>query len=167
MLQIGDLTIYQENGICRVNDICEKTYGGKTRTYYVLQPIENSQQLTINIPVDNNKKGLSKLIDKAEAEEILQSFYSDGIEWIEKVQERDKAYTKIVNSRDRMEIAKVAKTLLLKKHELESVGKKFYRFDGELLTNIENILFKEMAIALDTSLDDVTTKINSIVVQNK
>ncbi|MDQ6596090.1 CarD family transcriptional regulator [Bacillus salipaludis] len=42
MFNIGDLIIYSGHGICRVDDICEKTVSGITRTYYVLHPMENN-----------------------------------------------------------------------------------------------------------------------------
>jgi len=167
MLQVGDLTIYQEHGICRIDEICDKTYGGKTRKYYVLHPIENNQELTINLPVENRKVSLLKLIDKKGAEEILDSFQSKGIDWIERNSEREQVYSKKINSGDRIEIAKVANTLIRKKHEVEADGKKFYKNDNQLLKNIENILFKEMALALDTSVNNVSKKVNHIITKSQ
>src|SRR5699024_4507569 len=163
MLQIGDLTIYQEHGICRVKDISEKTYSKSTKTYYVLQPINNDHELTFNIPVENYKNLLSKLMNKEEAEKVLQSFHSDGVEWIDKPQKRTNSYTKVLNSGDRMEVAKVANTLLLKKRELEEDDKNFANNDQKLLANIEEILSKEIAIALDTTIEEVKKKVNSII----
>ena len=163
MLQIGDLTIYQEHGICRVKDISEKTYSNNTKTYYVLQPIDNSNQLTFNIPVENHKKLLTELMDKEEAKKVIQSFHLDGMEWIEKPQQRTNSYTKVLNSGDRIEVAKVANTLLIKKREIENGGKKFSENDRKLLMNIEEILFNEMAIALDIPVKDVKKEINSII----
>lgn len=166
MPQVGDLTIYQEHGICRVDDICDKTYGGKTREYYVLRPIENSQDLTINLPVENNKKMLSKLIDRDEAEAVLESFHSEGIKWIDQNSQRKQRYTKKINSGDRFEAAKVANTLLRKKKEVEADGKKFYKNDEEMLKSIKNILFKEIALALDLTEAAVQRKINKIIAES-
>src|SRR5699024_10867351 len=107
MLQIGDLAIYQNHGICRVEDICDQTYAGVTRTYYMLYPIENSEGLTAYVPVENGKTLLLKLIDKEKAKKVLLSFHSEGIEWIQRPQRRSQVYGKIMHSGDRMETAKI------------------------------------------------------------
>ncbi|HEY2420003.1 MAG TPA: CarD family transcriptional regulator, partial [Neobacillus sp.] len=61
MLNIGELIIYSGHGICKVDDICDKTYLGNTKTYYVLHPLVNSHQLTISTPVDNEKVTMTRL----------------------------------------------------------------------------------------------------------
>ncbi|GAA0472129.1 CarD family transcriptional regulator [Alkalibacillus silvisoli] len=161
MLNIGDLIIYTSHGICRIDDISSMKINGVTKKYYVLHPIENDQQqLTINAPVDNDKIKMMKLINKDEAEKILESFDKEGAEWIDNPNLRSQTYKKVVNSGDRFDIAKVVNTLIKKKHELESNGKKFYEQDHKHLTNIQDILFKELALALDLSTDEIHQKIN-------
>ena len=81
MYQIGELIIYSSHGICRIDDICQKTILGKTRQYYVLRPIENKENLTINAPIQQNENLIQRLINLEEANEILQSFKDEGIEW--------------------------------------------------------------------------------------
>ena len=95
MFSIGDLIIYSGQGICCIDDICAKTYCDVTRDYYVLHPIENCK-LTISIPVDNDKVKMLRLIDRNEAEEIIESFKLPGINWIEICSQRAKIYFKIV-----------------------------------------------------------------------
>lgn len=163
MLKIGDLTIYQEHGICQVKDISEKTYADVTRDYYVLQPINNSNEITFNIPVGNHKKLLSELMNKDEAEEILDSFHSDGAKWIQRPQQRNNQYGRTLTSGNRMDIAKVANTLISRKYKAEKDGKNFADNDRKLLENIEGILFKEMAIAFDTSLQAVKKEVSSMI----
>ncbi|GER68295.1 hypothetical protein BpJC7_22690 [Weizmannia acidilactici] len=163
MFHIGDLVIYSGQGICRVDDICDKTYKDMTKTYYVLHPIENSQGLTISIPIDNHKIFIDKLMNKAEAEKIIQSFASKGIDWIEKPQTRNQVFHEIVNSGNRMEIAKVANTLLRRKSKMEAKGKKFHESDAKLLTNIQDILFKELAIVLNCSYEEIYDKVDKMI----
>lgn len=163
MFNIGDLVIYSSHGICKIDDISDKTIAGITRKYYIMHPLDNNQQLTISTPVDNEKAVIQKLLNKEEAREILESFKRDGIEWIEKPQERGRTYTNIVNTGNRKEIAKVANTLLKKKQEVEIEGRKFYEHDSKLLINIQNILFKELALALETTTEKIVDKINSLV----
>ncbi|MUV37000.1 hypothetical protein JNUCC1_00806 [Lentibacillus sp. JNUCC-1] len=163
MLQTGDLAIYSTHGICRIDEICDKTYAGKTRTYYVLRPIENSSNLTAHIPVENGKTLLRNLIGKAEAKEVLQSFHSEGIEWIERPQKRALVYGKMINTGSRLDIAKLANTLIRKRNEIEDDGKKLNESDRQLLMDIKNIFFREIAFALNTNVDDITKKVNRIL----
>lgn len=158
MFHIGDLLIYTGQGICKVDDICDKTYSGITKTYYVLHPIENNHQLTINTPVDNENK-IMKLMNKEEAETILESFQLEGVNWIDKPPLRSKVFNEIVSSGNRLDIAKVANTLLKKQRELEMNGKKLYGQDVKILNTIQNIMFKELAIALNTSYKAINEKI--------
>lgn len=168
MFKIGDLIVYSGHGICRVDEISEKTYTGITKAYYVIHPIENSQKLTISTPVDNDKTGILKLMNKEEAENILESFNSAGINWIEKPQLRGQVFKDIVYTGNRMDIAKVANTLLRKKHEIEKARRKFYEQDSRIFSTIQNILFKELAISLNTSPEAIFEKIKSMLrINNK
>lgn len=165
MFSIGDLIIYSGHGICKVDDITDKTYAGITRTYYVLHPIENNHQLTINTPVDNKKTIMLKLINKEEAKKILESFKLKGVDWIEKPQLRSHIYSGIVNSGKRKDIAKVANTLMKKKIEIEEEGRKFYKQDDHLLNHVQSILFKELAMAMNTSFESIAEKINEMIMK--
>ena len=70
MFEIGDVIIYSEHGLCQIDEICEKTISGVTRTYYVLHPLGESN-LKISTPIDNNKVVMQKTMDGEEAEELL------------------------------------------------------------------------------------------------
>jgi CarD family transcriptional regulator len=91
MFNIGDLIIYSVHGICCIDDICEKTFMGVTRDYYILHPIQDSK-LTISTPVENNKVIMLEIIDRNEAEEIIESFKLTGISWIEISSNRAETY---------------------------------------------------------------------------
>src|SRR3954447_18247998 len=101
MFEIGDLIIYSAHGICKIEDICERTVSGVTRSYYVLHPMENYPQVTIHTPVNNDKVVMLSLLKKEEANEILESFKGPGAEWIEQPNKRNTHYTKIVNTGNR------------------------------------------------------------------
>ena len=136
MFNVGDIIIYSAHGLCEIDDICEKTYGDTTRTYYVLHPLENSK-LIINIPIDSHQVVMQKVMEREEAKEILQSFQQPGIEWIENARQRTKQYNSLVNTGDRKEIAKVANTLMRKNREANKNKEKMHDHDRVLLTNIQ------------------------------
>lgn len=160
MYQIGDIVIYSAHGICEIVDISEMTILGKTRKYYVLHPIENKQNLTINAPVDQSKDAIQELIDQDEAYEILESFKESGMDWQEQANVRYNTFQKIVQNGDRKEIAKVINTLMRKKIELAANEKKLHQKDEKLLQQVQNILWKELSIALGISVKEIDKMID-------
>ncbi|MDR7077448.1 CarD family transcriptional regulator [Neobacillus niacini] len=157
MFNVGDLIIYSSLGICRIDNICEQTYNGTTRKYYVIQPVED-KNLTIHNPVDNDQVVMLGMINREDALEILESFKEKGIRWIDKGHDRTKEYTDIVKTGNRKEISRIINTLMRKKFDADRNGKKLGDPDRRLLSSIQNILFKELAIALNTSFESIFEK---------
>lgn len=166
MFNIGDLIIYSIHGICHIDDICEKTYLGVTKNYYVLHPVEDSK-LIISTPVDNDKVTMQELIHRDEAEEVLESFKLPGISWIEISSQRAQIYSEIVKTGNRKEISKIVSTLMRKRHKAEINGKRLYLQDNRLLTFIQNIMFTELAMSLNTTTEAIYEKINSLINANE
>lgn len=162
MFNIGDLIIYSAHGVCCIDTICTKTYWGITRNYYVLHPLKNCS-LRINIPVDNDKVTMLELIGRDEAEEIIQSFKLPGINWIEMSGQRAQIYSEIVKKGNRKEISKIVNTLMRKKYRANINGQKFYEQDNNLLVFIQNIMFTELAMVLDTTFEAVSEKIIGLI----
>lgn len=156
MYQTGDLVIYSAHGICEIVDISEITIAGKGRQYYVLQPIDNKERLTINAPVDQSEDQMQRLINKEEAYDIIESFKEEGVEWEERANVRYNAYNKIVQDGERKEIARVINTLMRKKIELEANDKRLHQKDDRLLQQVQDILWKELSLALDKTVGEVS-----------
>lgn len=162
MYNIGDLVIYSSHGICHIDDICEKTFLDVTKSYYIMHPLENGK-LTISAPVDSNKVTMSGLIDRSEAEEILEYFRQAGMDWIEVKSRRAAVYTEMVKTGDRKRISKILNTLIRKKKEAEGAGRTFSDKDNRLLLLIQGIMFTELAMALNTTSETICEKVYSII----
>lgn len=162
MFKIGDTIIYSAHGICEIDDICDKTFGKETKKYYELHPIKDPR-LSISIPVDSDKVVMMEVINKDEAQDILESFNSEGTEWIESSTDRAQVYSDTLKKGNRKEISKVLNTLIVKKCEIESSGKKFHIQDKKLLTFIENILFTELSFSLDTTFEDINKRVYKLL----
>jgi CarD family transcriptional regulator len=165
MFNIGDLVIYSTHGICHIDEICEKTYSDITKNYYVLHPVEDSK-LTISTPVDNDKVSMLELINKEEAEEILESFKNKGTAWIELSNHRTQIYYETVKTGNRREISRIVNTLMREKHKAEINGKKLFEQDNKLLIFIQNILFRELAVSLSTTFEAINEKAISLINEN-
>jgi CarD family transcriptional regulator len=165
MFNIGDKVIYSSQGICIIDDICEKEYFGATKNYYILHPLENPN-LIISTPVDNNKVTMLELVDRDEAERIIESFRQPGMDWIESWDQRNQTYSEIVKRGNRFEISGIVNTLMRKKHEAETVGKKLSAKDIKLLDMVQNTLFSELAMSLNTTLEAIQEKVYSYINEN-
>ncbi len=140
----------------------KKRFSNVTRQYYVLHPLKQSN-LTISTPIDNDKVVMLKALGREEAEEILESFQLLGIDWIADVKLRSKKYSSMVQTGNRKVIASIANTLMRKNLELKSIAKKMYDQDRRLLITIQNILFTELAMALNTTLEEITDRVNELI----
>lgn len=162
MLHVGELIIYAAHGVCRIDDICDRTIMGTTRTYYVLHPLEEPG-LTISIPTDFDSIMALQLMEKDEAERVVRSFGQPGIEWIENNNQRLHKYNGIIGTGDRQNISDVVNTLRKKKDAVEKEGRKFGQADLKMLTSVQNILFSEIAISLDTTVEDVEDRVARLI----
>ena len=162
MFNIGDVIIYSAHGLCKIDNICEKTFSDVTRTYYVLHPLEQLN-LTISTPIDTDKVIMLKTLDSEEAEDILQSFKQPGIERIQDIRKRAITYNGIVKTGNRKRIATIANTLMRKNCELSMNKKRLYDQDSRLLNTIQSTLFKELATSLNTSFEEIFEQINSMI----
>lgn len=164
MFKIGDMVVYSVHGLSKIIDICEKTIAGETKMYYVLQPLEQPS-LTISTPVDHQKGLIFEMMKKDEAEKILQSFAEPGADWVSEVRQRMTKYHQKVKSGDRRQIAGVLNTLMRKNIEASKSKKKLYDQDRKLMETIQNILYKELAIVLNKSFDEIAKLTEKMVLK--
>lgn len=162
MFKKGELIIYSSRGICCIDDICQKTYQGAMKNYYILHPVEDGK-LSISIPADNNMVKIMELVTKDEAEVILGSFKQPGIDWIEGDNERAEVYLNMVKSGDRKKIAMITNTLMKRKLQAEIGGSRFIEKDRKLLLRIQNILFAELAYSLNTTAEDINETVSGYI----
>ncbi|GGN58964.1 MULTISPECIES: CarD family transcriptional regulator [Oceanobacillus] len=162
MFKVGDLIIYSSHGVCKIDDICERSYRDVTREYYILHPMEDPN-LTISVPVDNEQVVMLDIMGKKEAKTILESFEEPGIEWIEDAKQRNRKYNSLINSGDRDEIVKIANTLMRKQKEAKINKERMYDQDQKMLEEIQRIIFQELAASLDTTVERIIERINKII----
>lgn len=156
MFNIGDQIIYSTHGMCIIDDIKEETISGVTRKYYLLHPTENHHRITIRTPVDNDKVVMLSLMKKDAALEIIEAFANPPMEWNESPNARFTQFSDILNTGDRKSVAQVVNTLMRRKIDAKLEGKNLYERDHRILNNAQSILFKEIALALDTSFEEIS-----------
>lgn len=162
MFNIGDLIIYSTHGVCKIDDICERSYRDVSREYYVLHPVEDPE-LTISVPVDNEKIVMLDIMGSEEAKGIIKSFKEPGAEWIDDAKKRNKKYNSVINSGNRSDIIKIANTLMRKQKETIENKERMYAQDQKMLEEIERLMFQELAASLNTTVETVVNRINDII----
>lgn len=162
MFKVGDLIIYSTHGVCKIDDICEKKFLDVTREYYILHPLDDPE-LTISVPVDNEKVVMLEIMDEKEARNILKSFEEPGIEWIDDAKQRNRKYSSLINKGDRDAIVKIANTLMRKQKEAKEKKERMYDQDKKMLEQIQKVIFQELAASLDTTVDKIIERINEII----
>ena len=169
MFQVGNLICYGSTGVCEVKEI-KKMDGekkGVKRDYYVLKPLY--QTCVITTPADNPKVFMRPIISREEAEKLIDSIpdmqteeYHSRV--IRDLSEHYQASFQTHNCEDLLELTM---SIYSKKRTLERQKKKFGVIDERYMKRGEDLLFGELAAALDIPRDDVQTYIAQRLKQNK
>ncbi len=163
MYQIGDLVLYGGTGVCRVDDTREQTFPGtgEKRLYYVLKALYTD--CVISVPVDSDKVFMRPIISREEAERIIEEIpqvhakaYHSRIS-----RELSEHYEEILKSHDCTSLVELTMSIWAKKQQFLEQKRKFGTVDERFLRRAEELLFGELAAALDIPRDQVQAYIAS------
>ena len=162
MYSVGDKIMYGGTGVCVVEDITMVKLSGmdKPKQYYILRPMYQSG--TIQTPVDNEKIPIRPVMSRSEAEKLV-----DGIPGIDasicyekNLSALRNHYQQQMSSFDCRDLIRMTKSIYAKKKDAESRQKKIGMTDEKFLRRAEDLLFGELAVALDISRDSVRAYID-------
>lgn len=150
MFEVGDMIVYGRTGVCRVEGIEEN----KGQKFYALMPLY--QSCSILTPVEG-KVFMRPVISKAEAEELIDALPNLEAEPCEgkALRELTEHYQASIDSHDCMELATLTKSIYAKKRAAMREKKKFGAVDERFMKEGEALLFGELAVALDISMEEV------------
>lgn len=161
MFEVGDLILYGNTGVCRVTEIATRSQrgGDEGQLYYTLSPLY--QSCTISTPVDMKKVLMRPIISKDEAEKLIDSIPTINAEaYHSKVlRELTEHYEESLRAYDCTEIMELTMSIYAKKEYMEQQKLKFGAVDERFLKRAEELLFGELAAALDIPRDDVQSYI--------
>lgn len=157
MYKVGDLLLYGSTGVCRVEELKEQVFPttGEKRLYYVLKPLY--KDCTISTPVDSDRVFIRPIISREEAEQVIaripqihaQAYHSRV------TRELSEHYDAILKSHDCDSLVELTMSIYIKKQELLQQKRKFGSVDERFLKRAEELLFGELAAALDIPRDQV------------
>lgn len=159
MYQPGDMVIYGSTGVCRVKEVtAQKFQKGEDKLYYALEPLY--QDGVIYTPVDT-KVFMRPVITEAEAETLIDqiptmeaSAYHNSV-----LRELEEHYAGYLKSHECGDLIELAMSIYTKKQDLEARHRKFGAVDERFMKRAEDLLYGELAVALQIEKDQVSTYI--------
>ena len=156
MYQVGDRIIYGSNGVCVIEEIkmMEVPHSMEQRPYYIIKPMY--QECRISAPVDT-KIFMRPIISSEQARTLI-----DGIPAVEAAPYYNSAlrqlqdyYEKKMSSHSCEDLIELTLSLYRKKQEVLAQKRKFGAIDERYMKRAEDLLFGELAVALDIQKNEV------------
>lgn len=159
MYKIGDLVVYGNNGVCRVDDVTKRPFLGEMRDYYVLKPLYDD--CIVYTPFDT-KVFMRPVITKKRAEELIDEIPQMNAEAYHNpsAQQLAEHYETAINSHKCGDIIELIMSIYLKKKGAAEAGKKFGIIDERFMKQAEEMLYGEFAVALGIEKNDVQAYIS-------
>ena len=156
MYKAGDMVVYGETGVCRIVGITVPDFAQEmNKEYYELEPIY--ERGTIYAPVDNKNIAMRYVMDRNEADQMIDMIPEIKTEeFTEKsTQKLTEHYKQRIKGQNTLDLITVIMSAYKKKLKAEKENKKFGQIDKKYMKKAENLLYGELAVALNIEKDDV------------
>jgi len=141
VFHIGDEIVYPMHGAGIIVDIEEKKILGELHKYYILQI--SISDMKVMLPVDNTETiGIRRIVSEDAANEAINHFLDCDEDSNDNWNRRYRENIEKLKSGNLLDIATVAKTLLLRDNK-----KSLSNAERKMLSNAKNILISELVLA--------------------
>lgn len=154
MYNVGDKVVYPMHGAGVIDAIEEKEILGEKQSYYILKM---PGEVKVMVPIlTAEEHGIRNVIDKAEAEKVINVLEQDETEMEKNWNKRYRENMDKMKSGNIYEIADVVRNLSFKQKEKGlSTGEK------KMLYNAKQILVSELVLAEHATQDEVEELVDS------
>lgn len=155
MYQTGDMIVYGSTGVCKVEEITTPDFEkDKSKLYYALAPVY--QDGIIYTPVDT-KTFMRPVITKEEANALIDKIPSMEVEAYHNkaLRELEEHYNTFLKSHDCGDLLELGRSIYIKKQELLRQHRKFGAVDERYMKRADDLLFGELAVALEIDKNQV------------
>lgn len=163
MFKIADKVVYGETGVCIIEDICEKEFiKNQKKMYYVLRPVQANGNI-IYAPLENNKIAMRKIITKDQAKALIKQIPSivENMEATDDLTFQD--YKNEIISHNPDKLVELTARIYNKKRVVSLQKKRLNAIDEKYMKIAENLLFGELAEALEIPIEDVPKYISNVI----
>ena len=162
MFEKGETVYYGTAGVCKVSDICRSPFDKNDgRMYYVLEPNDFSDGTIIYAPVENSQVLLRPLMTAREAEELIASLSAMEPMEILNEKHRREEYRAALRNGTPGSIARMIKTICLRKRAAAKIQKKVSDTDTEFDKLARKALLGELAAVMGTDVHEAEEKVNA------
>ncbi len=157
-MNIGDVIIYGNHGICKVTGLQDMCMDEKIRPYYVLKPVYHTASTVYVSAISNGRKTeFRHILSADEIFSLVKKMSGKDYIWIKDNRKRKELYGQILADGNRSELIKLIKTLRCHKQELKKTNKdkKLQISDECFLKDAEKTLCEEFAYVLSIKREDV------------
>lgn len=156
MFKVGDAVIHPAEGVCRITEITEKEFGGKTDKYYVLKSVYDSKS-TVYIPVEivREKGKIRPALDEKQVNDIIDGLEESQPLKTENDNQRRLIFKDILASGNVNDIGQILKTVYQLKTGIKQSGKKMKISDERIIRETEHSVFSEFAFSLGISPEEI------------
>ena len=154
MFKVGQNVYSQTSGICVISLIEAKNFGIGEKEYFVLESIFKKQASKTYIPVDKADVQLRHLINKEEAESLLE--YTSEVEriWENDPKLRRQKFEELYKTRDLKCVCQLIKSLHLQNEDLKKTKKSISMLDKDFLDKLLRDVVEELSLVLGVSLEE-------------
>ncbi len=157
MFKVGESAVYPAHGIAVIKRIDERDVGGKKKSFYVLQVLEN--QMTIMVPTENAEAvGLRSIISDQDVKQVysilkMRDVKIDQTTWNRRYRE----YTDKIKTGSIYEISEVLRDLFLLR-----LSKELSFGERKMLDQAKALIVKEISLAKRTQESVIEQEIREI-----
>ena len=163
---VGEIIVYGSNGVCKIDDIKETSFFKEApKPYYFLSPLFVKSSSVIYVPLDNPAQTdkIKPIMTKKEADEFVKSLPVTGMEGIEDRNKRKDAFTKILSSGTRSEIAALIELIMSHKKLLEAEGRKLNAQDERAMAEAMRRIDNELAVIRGVDPSEIQREIFGMI----
>lgn len=156
MYQVGDLVFYESTGVCKVIGITTRTVERHHQVnFYVFKPLYQ-QNYIILVPVNITKVFIRPIISEGEANRLLdliptiatKAYYNC------KLSQLSEHYETFLKTHECLDLIRLTISIYDKKQIADHMQRKFGSVDEKYMRRGEDLLFGELAAALDISKNE-------------
>lgn len=157
MFKVNELVMYGATGVCKVIKIGRPDFieSEEERLYYFLEPLY--QNGMIYAPIDNDTVKIRPVISAEEATSLLDSLDEVKVDVYRgrSMQQLSQHYQSILDTHNCRSILSMTKSIFVKSQHALRNNKRIGQIDKRFMKRAEELLFGEIAVALDTDRDKV------------
>ena len=156
MFNVGDYIVYPMHGAGRINSIEEKDILGEKQSYIIL---EMPGEVKVMIPAAKAEQvGVRNVIDNSSAEKVFNVLSEEETEMSMNWNKRYRENMDKIQSGDAFQVADVVRNLSFKK-----IKKGLSTGENKMLVNARQILVSELALAENSTQEEVENRIDNIM----